>query len=122
MYKYLIDVQNYHFVVASIPVVSSERMTDTCESHFSFAVFDVEPEDFAEAIDKLLEIRDDPDRYRNETEIVLKTSRFHDTIRLTLHCGSASITRGNLKVLCTGSIDRLRGLPKALRKVVNNKE
>ena len=43
--KYICDVQPSHFAVASVVCTSARAFTDTQESHFSFAVFGIEPEE-----------------------------------------------------------------------------
>lgn len=114
--KYICDVQSNHFAVASIVCTHVLTFTDTQESHFSFAIFGIEPEDFVKALEDMISHRDGPETYYQPKEVVLKATRVHDTIRMTLDCTSLAITRGNLKVLYYGSIDRLKGLPKALKK------
>lgn len=113
--KYLCDVQALHFVVASISVARTTAFTDTQESHFSFAVFGVEPEEFIKALEDLIRHRDDPETYRQFKEVTLNAVRAYDTIRMTRDCTTLAITRGNRTVLYCGSIDRLRGLPKVLK-------
>lgn len=114
--KYICDVQSTHFVVASIVCGSCQGFDDTQRSHFSFAVFGIEPKVFIEALEEMFRHRNGPETYYHPKEITLKTLRAHDTIRMTLDCTTLAITRGNLKVLYCGSIDRLSGLPAALRK------
>ena len=116
--KYICDVQPNHFVVASIACTHVWAFTDTQESHFSFAVFGIEPEEFIKALEDMIQHRECHETYYQPKEVVLKATRAHDTIRMTLDCTSLAITRGNLKVLYYGSIDRLKGLPKALTKVL----
>ena len=116
--KYICDVQSSHFAVASIVCAPARAFTDTQESHFSFAVFGVEPEDFIKALEDMIQHRECHETYYQPKEVVLKATRVYDTIRMTLDCTSLAITRGNLKVLYHGSIDRLKGLPKALKKVL----
>ena len=113
--KYICDVQPSHFAVASIVCTSARAFTDTQESHFSFAVFGVEPEDFIKALEDMIQHRECHETYYQPKEVVLKATRVHDTIRMTLDCTSLAITRGNLKVLYHGSIDRVKGVPKALK-------
>jgi hypothetical protein len=114
--KYICDVQPNHFVVASIVCTHTCTFTDTQESHFSFAVFEVGPEDFIKALEDMIHHRERHETYYQPKEVVMKATRAHDTIRMTLDCASLAITRGNLKVLYHGSIDRLKGLPEALKK------
>ena len=113
--KYICDVQPSHFTVASIVCAPARAFTDTQESHFSFAVFGIEPCDFVKALEDMIQHRECHETYYQPKEVVLKATRAHDTIRMTLDCTSLAITRGNLKVLYHGSIDRLKGLPKALK-------
>ena len=113
--KYICDVQSSHFAVASVVCTHARAFTDTQESHFSFAVFGIEPEDFVKALEDMIQHRECHETYYQPKEVVLKATRVHDTIRMTLDCTSLAITRGNLKVLYHGSIDRLKGLPKALK-------
>ena len=113
--KYICDVQPSHFAVASV-VCTSAAFTDTQESHFSFAVFGIEPEEFIKALEDMIQHRECHETYYQPKEVVLKARRAYDTIRMTLDCASLAITRGNLKVLYHGSIDRLKGLPNALKK------
>ena len=51
-------------------------------------------------------------------ELSKSLAKHNPFVRMTLDCTSLAITRGNLKVLYYGSIDRLKGLPKALTKVL----
>ena len=115
--KYICDVQPNHFAV-SVVCTPAWAVTDTQESHFSFAVFGVEPEEFIKALEDMIQHRECYETYYQHKEVVLKATRAHDTIRMTLDCASLAITRGNLKVLSYGSIDRLKGLPQALTKVL----
>ena len=114
--KYICDIQSNHFAVASVACNPTRAFIDTQEGHFCFAVFEVEPEDFIKALEDMIQHRECQEKYYQPKEIVLKATRAHDTIRMTLDCISLAITRGNLKVLYHGSIDRLKGLPKALKE------
>ena len=105
--KYICDVQSSHFAVASV----------VC----TFAVYGIEPEEFIKALEDMIQHRECHETYYQHKEVVLKATRAHDTIRMTLDCASLAITRGNLKVLYHGSIDRLKGLPKALKKSLTMK-
>jgi len=116
-YKYLVDVQNCHFSVASITKHGNAHgVSDTVESHFSFVIYWVEPIDFIIALEGLIESRCNSDTYFDYKEKVLPGCSWSDTIRMTMQCTTLTITRGNMKVLYCGSIDRVLELPKVLRK------
>lgn len=116
-YKYLVDVQHCHFSVASITKHgNAHRVSDTVESHFSFVIYWVEPIDFIIALEGLIESRCNSDTYFDYKEKVLPGCSWSDTIRMTMQCTTLTITRGNMKVLYCGSIDRVLELPKVLRK------
>lgn len=98
------------------------RRPDLDEGHFSFIVYNIDALQFAQALEDCLSQRQDFDTYYNVQEIVLKSSRHYDTIRIVRECATISITRGNLKVLFYGSVDVLRGLPKIIRKAVKKRD
>lgn len=93
-----------------------QNMIDTDESHFSFAIYSVDPLKFASTLQQLLDNRMDNDKYRVSDYVELNAGALHDTIRMSRDCTSLGVTRGNLKVLYCGSIDSLHGLPEAIRK------
>ena len=72
--KYICDVQPNHFVVASIVCTHARAFTDTQESHFSFAVFGVEPEDFIKALEDMIQHRECHETYYQPKEVVLKAT------------------------------------------------
>ena len=90
--------------------------TDTDESHFSFAVYSIDPVRFADALQKCIDNRASHQSYWTQDWIELKSSLPHDTIRFQRDNATLSITRGNLKVLYIGCIDVLHGLPDAIYK------
>lgn len=96
--------------------------SDTDNGHFSFIVYSIDPLLFAQAIEGCLEQRNNQETYSNTQEIVLKSSRSYDTIRLVRDCASLSITRGNMKILFHGSVDVLSMLPKIIRKAVEKRD
>lgn len=119
-YKFLVHVNTTCIQVASITDTSDGfGVMDNEHGHFSFAIFSQDPEDVLAAFEQIIEERQDPDNYYNTQEYVLRSSQWSDTIRFVRHCNTLSITRGNLKVLYNASVDRLLGLPAALRKAVD---
>ena len=93
-----------------------QNMIDTDESHFSFAIYSVDPLEFASTLQEFLDNRMDDDKYREFDEYEFRVGSHHDCIRMTRDCSSFGITRGNLKVLYFGSIDSLHGLPEAIER------
>ena len=92
--------------------------SDTDNSHYSFAVFGVDPEKFSKSLEELFhKATEYPGNLKGE-EVILPSGRMCDTIRMTLDGTTLAITRGNLKVLYLGYVGTLSGLPKALRKAV----
>lgn len=114
--KHICSVRVNHFLCAG---VGYERWSsDTDNSHYSFAVFDVDPEDFSKSLEELYnKATEYPGNLKGE-EVVLRSGRMCDTIRMTLDGTTLAITRGNLKVLYHGYVGTLSGLPKAIRKAV----
>ena len=118
--KHICSVGASHLLCAGIG--NKIWVTDTNDSHYSFAVFSIDPEEFAKAIEDILhnyEERSLPGEYE---EIVLQSSRSCNTLRITLGRNCLAITRGNLKVLYHGYVGALIGLPKAIRKAVKEYE
>lgn len=93
-----------------------QNMIDTDESHFSFAIYSVDPLEFASNLQQFLNNREDTKKYRVYDYVELKTGAPHDTIRMSRACTNFGVTRGNLKVLYRGSIDSLHGLPEAIER------
>ena len=119
-YKFLVHVNTTCIQVASITDTSDGfGVMDNEHGHFSFAIFNQDPEDVLAAFEQIIEERQDPDNYYNTQEYVLRSSQWSDTIRFVRHCNTLSITRGNLQVLYNASVDRLLGLPAALRKAID---
>ena len=83
------------------------------ESAFAFQVSDtVNLEELAQAIETVQEMRANPDNgYWQECSIKVGSIYLHKLAGCT-----CSITLNNYRVLYAGLIDRLNGLPKALRK------
>ena len=115
-----------HFTVhctSSVMLVSGIKhsqhwmsLTDTCESHFSFAVYSTDPLEFASNLQRCIDNRDSQDNYWKQDWIEIKCNIPHDIIRIQRDNASIGITRGNLKVLYFGNIDVLRGLPDAIER------
>lgn len=113
-----------HSTFSSLAVAGiseNSQRADTDDSHFSFMIYTVCPEDFATAIEQCIIALDDCDMYSDLQEIVLQGTRHYDTIRIVRDGQIVSITRGNLKVLFYGSLAVLRGLPKAIRKAIQKR-
>ena len=118
--KHICVVGANHFLCAGIG--DAKWASDTDNSHYSFAVFGVDPEDFSKAIEELFHKATDYPGNLNGEEIVLLGGRSCDTIRMTLDGTALAITRGNLKVMYHGYIGTLKGLPKVIRKAVKEHE
>ena len=114
--KHICSVKVNHFLCAG---VGDEQWTsDTDNSHYSFAVFGVDPEDFSKSLEELYNKATEYPGNLNGEEVVLRSGKMCDTIRMTLDGTTLAITRGNLKVLYHGYVGTLKGLPKAIRKAV----
>ena len=118
--KHICSVGASHFLCAGIG--NNVWVADTNDSHYSFAVFGIDPEEFAKAIEDMLHIYEERSLPSEYKEIVLQSSRMCNTLRITLSGNSLAITRGNLKVLYHGYVGALIGLPKAIRKAVKDYE
>ena len=114
--KHICSVRVSHFLCAG---VGDERWpSDTDDSHYSFAVYGVDPEDFSKSLEELYsKATEYPGNIKGE-EVVLRSGRMCDTIRMTLDGTILVITRGNLKVMYHGYVGTLSGLPKVIRKAV----
>lgn len=121
-FKLIVYCTHYNFVCAGIKVDHPAYLSDTDSTHFSFAVYGVEPEDFAKAIEELVKINSTSELHQAYKEIVLKVSNNYDTIRICMCYGNVSITRGNIKVLFYGHISALTGLPKTIRKAIQQRD
>ena len=114
--KHICVVGASHFLCAGIG--DARWVSDTDNSHYSFAVFGVDPEDFSKSLEELCnKATEYPGNLKGE-EVVLRCGRVCDTIRIVLDGTTLAITRGNLKVLYHGYVGTLKGLPKAIRKAV----
>lgn len=114
--KHICSVRVSHFLCAGVGDV--RWPSDTDNSHYSFAVFGVDPEDFSKSLEELYnKATEYPGNLRGE-EVVLRSGRMCDTIRMTLDGTTLAITRGNLRVLYHGYVGTLSGLTKVIRKAV----
>ena len=114
--KHICSVEANHFLCAGLG--DARWPSDTDNSHYSFAVFGVDPEDFSKSLEELFhKATEYPGNLKGE-EVVLRSGRMCDTIRMTLDGTILAITRGNLKVLYHGYVGTLSGLPKVIRKAV----
>lgn len=104
------------FVCSGIKILDDAAMSDNQETHFSFCIYNIDAIEFADALQKILDNRLDPDKYRVYDCLELKSVSNYDSIRITRDHTTVGITRGNLKVLYFASIDGLYGLPEAIRK------
>ena len=116
--KYIVYCTYHNFVCAGIKQDRPAYQSDNDSSHFSFAVYDVDPEDFARVIDDFVAASRDNENYQQVKFVELQSYNSSDTIRMQFDHGTVSITRGNLKVLFYGHIGILEGLPKAIRKAI----
>lgn len=116
--KYIVYCTYYNFVCAGIKQEHPAYQSDTDSTHFSFAVYDVDPEVFARVIDDFVTVSRDNENYQQVKFVELQSYNSSDTIRIQFDHGTVSITRGNLKVLFYGHIGILEGLPKAIRKAI----
>jgi hypothetical protein len=116
-YKYICNVSSTCLQLASI-TTGSNAILDTDSSHFSFAVYTIDPLEFAQALEDCLNASNDFNTYWDHQEIVLKASNPFDTIRIFRHCRALSITRGNIKVLFYADVGRLYGAASVIRKEV----
>lgn len=115
--KYLITIRSSSFFCAAVPSNKSELITmDSDYSHFSFAVFGVDPLVFCDKLEEVCNKAFNATDYFYNDFIEIKTSDFYDTIRISRDCRDISITRGNLKVLYHADVGALLGLTKAIRK------
>lgn len=117
-YQHIVYCTYFNFVCAGIKLDHPAYQCDTDSTHFSFAVYGVEPEDFAKAIDDFVIASENNESFRDSKFVELTTCQNSDTIRMQLNHGNVSITRGNLKVLFHGHVSILQGLPKAIRKAI----
>lgn len=116
--KYIVYCTYHNFACAGIKQDHPAYQSDTNSTHFSFAVYDVDPEDFAKVIEDFVAAARDNENYQQVKFVELTSYQCSDTIRMQFDHGIVSITRGNLKVLFYGHISILEGLPKAIRKAV----
>lgn len=92
-------------------VASVEKGPIQDNSAFSFQVTNARVVDIANGIEKLILMRGDPDEYICETSINC------GNVSLYKFSGpNCSIVVNNCRVVYHGDIDRLRGLPSAIRK------
>ena len=118
--KHICSVGANHFLCAGCG--NGQWPNDTDNSHYSFAVFGVDPEDFSKSLEELYyKATEYPGILKGE-EVVLRSGKMCDTIRMTLDGTTLAITRGNLRVLYHGYVGTLSGLPKAIRKAVQVRE
>lgn len=117
-YQHIVHCTYNNFVCAGIKQDHAAYQSDNDSTHFSFAVYDVDPEDFAKVIDDFVEAARRHELSDKTKFVELKAVGGYDTIRMQFDHGNVSITRGNLKVLFHGHVSILQGLPKAIRKVV----
>ena len=118
--KHICSVGANHFLCAGCR--NGQWLSDTDNSHYSFAVFGVDPEDFSKSLEELYSKATEYPGILNGEGVVLLGGRSCDTIRMTLEGTILAITRGNLKVLYHGYVGTLKGLPKVIRKAVKEYE
>ena len=118
--KHICSVGANHFLCAGCG--NGQWLSDTDNSHYSFAVFGVDPEDFSKSLEELYNKATEYPGILKGEEVVLRSGKMCDTIRMTLDGTTLAITRGNLKVLYHGYVGTLSGLPKAIRKAVQVRE
>ena len=118
--KHICSVAANHFLCAGCG--NGQWLSDTDNSHYSFAVFGVDPEDFSKSLEELYNKATEYTGNLKGEEVVLRSGRMCDTVRMTLDGTTLAITRGNLKVLYHGYVGTLSGLPKAIRKAVQVRE
>lgn len=121
-YQHIVHCTYFNFVCAGIKLDHPAYQSDTDSTHFSFAVYGVEPEDFANVIDDFVVAALSHELSDKTKFVELKAVNSYDTIRMQFDYGNVSITRGNLKVLFHGHVSILQGLPKAIRKAVVKRE
>ncbi len=112
--KVICSVKDSHFLVAMIDDNASNcTAIDTDLTHCSFAVFGVEPADFAQAIVDLYKGWEDciPTQ-----QITLPASRTFDTIYFTREGSMICVNRGNIKTLYFENIHNLMHAVKPLLK------
>lgn len=113
--KFIVQVFGNSFFVASV-TTSYHNSSDTNDSHFSFGVFGVEPEDFCCALGSIIDARYNNDTYFNNQQVEIKAASLSDKITFMRFGNQVSINRGGLRVMYFGSVDRLVGLVEAIRK------
>ena len=118
--KHICSVGANHFLCAGCG--NGQWLSDTDNSHYSFAVFGIDPEDFSKTLEELFHKATDYPGILKGEDVVLRSGRMCDTIRMTLDGTTIAITRGNLKVLYHGYVGSLKGLPKVIRKAVKEHE
>jgi hypothetical protein len=92
--------------------------TDTQDTHFSFALFDIDPVVFVDALNEVITQRKSNELYNNVQEIILRSSKCSDRITILREGNHVGISRGNIKILYYGSVDRLLSVPEAILKAV----
>jgi len=113
--KFIVQIFGNSFLVASL-TTAWITCSDTNESHFSFGVFGIEPEQFCCAVDTIIEARYNNDIYYDSQQIELSSVRISDKITFMRDCNQVSINRGGMRVMYYGSVERLVGMTEAIRK------
>lgn len=112
--KFIVQIFGNSFLVASI-TTAWINCSDTNESHFSFGVFGIEPEQFCCAVDTIIEERYNHKTYYDTTHIELSAGSISDKITFMRNCHYVSINRGGMRVMYYGSVERLVGMTEAIR-------
>ncbi len=110
--KFLVSVKG-GLQVASV----SDNIGCNDNAAFSFQVINIDAERFAFTLDSLIESRDNEETYFNSYTIDVGDIQVYKFSGFT-----CSIIANHCRVLYHGSIDRLRGLPKAIRKEINKQD
>ena len=101
------------FSVAAL--AEARHPTDTDFNRFAFIVYGVSIPEFSEVISELYENCLN-DNYMQYDERVIRTTKDSDTIRITRSGYLVNISRGNLKIIYSGSIGALKQVADKLLK------
>ena len=113
MFKFITAFGANSFSVAGL--YQSPHPLDTERFRFTFIVYGISVQDFCDTISKLYLNSQDSLYYSTSEDVILKASTLKDTLRITREGSDLYITRGNLKVLYTGSVNDVNALCKELK-------
>ena len=112
MFKFITAFGANSFSVAGL--FQDAHPSDTESFRFAFVIYNVTVKEFCDAINNLYSNSQNPEKYIQYDDVVIRTLNPRDNTRITREGYSLYITRGNLRVVYSGWIKDMYNLCKQL--------